>query len=80
MAWIEARNFFPQARKPIMQRLYTVQDCARIMAVSKQTVYKWLCFDDPENAVISPDDWIKLPNSGHIRIKEKAIHKLQQNK
>ena len=30
------------------EKVYSVAEVARLMSVSKNTVYKWLCIDDPE--------------------------------
>jgi hypothetical protein len=49
---------------------------AALFGVSRQTVYNWLSFDEPESALIHVDAWFRLP-SGHIRIRESAVVKLQ---
>ena len=57
---------------------YSVAETARIFAVDKQTVMKWLSPDDSGEAVLdSPKDWYKLPGSGYIRIRKSAIMRLQ---
>lgn len=83
MPWIDRKeNWMPRTpppapiRRPVEQ-MYSVLEVAHILSVSKATVYKWLALDAPEEAVIHPDDWLKLPGSGHIRIFERAIVKLQ---
>jgi hypothetical protein len=53
-------------------------EVAEILSVTKKTIYKWLSLDEPEDAVIPPAAWYKLPN-GHIRIKEWIVLKLQNN-
>lgn len=84
MPWIDrADHWLPpmRDRRPAAHRppedMYSVRDVADILHVSKQTVYKWLSLDAPDDAVIAPDDWVKLPGSGHIRIFRRAIDKLQ---
>jgi hypothetical protein len=64
------------AKKKMVARMYSVSEVAELLSVSRRTVFKWLALDDPENAVIPPDAWIKLP-SGYIRIKEAAVLELQ---
>lgn len=83
MSWLkDQKNWLPQTsevkRKPVKKKVddsetYTIMEFAKIFKVSRQTVWKWLSLDEPEGAVIPPDCWIKLPHSGHIRIKAKAI-------
>lgn len=66
-----------KAGKKDVDRMYSVQDVAQLMSVSKRTVMKWLSVDEPEFAVIPPEGWIKLQN-GYIRIREWAVILLQQ--
>jgi len=56
---------------------YSVAQVAEIFSVSKATVRKWLSIDFPEDAVIPPDGWFKLPRSGYIRIKHGIITSLK---
>ena len=56
--------------------LYTVQEIAKLLKVHDKTIKRWLGLDAPELAVISADDWFKLPG-GRIRIFERALLKLQ---
>jgi hypothetical protein len=81
MTWIEKKeNWFEPKRqksngsKP--QKCYSITDVAALFGVSRQTVYNWLSFDEPESALIHVDAWFRLP-SGHIRIRESAVVKLQ---
>jgi len=53
-----------------------VSDTARIMGVTRQTVFKWLSIAEPEGAVIPPAAWWRTPG-GHIRIREWMLMKLQ---
>jgi len=60
------------------ERSYSVTDVAEFFGVSRQTVYAWLSLDEPGLAIIPTDAWFRLP-SGHVRIRESAIIKLQYN-
>ena len=60
----------------MVERVYSVSEVAHILGVTKQIIYKWLSIGHPEDAIIPPDAWIRLPNSNHIRIKERAVKKL----
>ena len=90
MPWLDKKkNWLPGAdrkargsklkaeRKP--ETFYSVTEVARIMSVHRDTVFKWLSIDDPDNAVIPPDGWIKLRGCGYIRIRESAVLELQKN-
>ena len=57
---------------------YSVAETAELFSVHKQTVLKWLQADDDGAAVFSSGDWFRLPGSGHIRIREAAILRLQE--
>lgn len=63
------------SQKKGLERVYSVAQVAESLAVTKQTVMKWISIDEPEYAVIPPDKWFKLPN-GHIRIKESIVLQL----
>ena len=81
MTWIQKQPHWLPKNTPAARRsqetLYTITEVARLFKVSRTTVYKWLAFDDPEEAVIHPNDWLKIP-TGHIRIRRRAIEKLMQ--
>lgn len=82
MTWIERKNWFePKGRnggKPQrIEQSYSIPEVAEILSVSRDTVYKWLAFDCPEEAVIKPAFWFRLPN-GRIRIKASVVMKMQQ--
>jgi len=66
----------PRPMKRKVEKMYSVSEVAELLSVSRQTVFKWLSFDDPENAVIPPEAWAKTPG-GHIRIREGIVLKLQ---
>jgi hypothetical protein len=71
--WIEKKTWF--GRPP--ERVYTVSEVCEILSVGRKTIYVWLAVDEPEKALIYPDEWFRLPN-GHIRIREKALLRLQK--
>lgn len=81
MPWIQKHSSWLPKNTPAARReqeaMYTITEVARIFKVSRTTVYKWLDFDDPEEAVIHPNDWFKIP-TGHIRIRRRAVEKLMQ--
>ena len=58
--------------------MYSVAEVARLMSVSKNTVYKWLCIDDPEDAVIPPNGWFRIPHTMDIRIKKWVVMSLMK--
>ena len=62
----------PKRGKPMS---YSVTQFAAALAVTRQTVYKYLSLGNPDDAVISPADWYKLPG-GAIRIKARALAKI----
>jgi len=83
MAWLEKKqDWLSQPTrgkgngKRRLEKMYSVSEVAELLSVSRGTVFKWLSLDEPEEAVIPPDAWIKLPN-GYIRIREVAVLKLQ---
>ena len=81
MTRIEKKRWFnadgSDNRKPQkLEKSYSVSDTARIMGVSRQTVFKWLSIAEPEGAVIPPAAWWRTPG-GHIRIREWVLIKLQ---
>jgi len=57
---------------------YSTGATAKLLGISKQTIYKFLSLEAPEDAVIPKDAWFRLP-SGHIRIKTWIILDLQDN-
>jgi len=61
-----------------MEASYSTGKTAELLGVSKQTIFKYLSLEAPEDAVIPPDAYFRLP-SGHIRIKAWAIIELQEN-
>lgn len=65
-------------RRAKVERMYTVSDVAKIMSVSRSIVFKWLSLDEPKDAVIPVDKWVRLSGSKHIRIKESALVQLQK--
>lgn len=73
--WLRAPRERPR-RRPAMEPVYTVAEVADILAISKQTVYKYLMAEDGD-AVIPAEGWFKLPGSGHIRIRHAAVMALQ---
>jgi hypothetical protein len=77
MPWIERRDNWLPRSAPMRRRddVYTVSEVATLLKVSRNTVYKWLGFDEAEEAVIPPAMWFKLP-TGHIRIRKDAIQAL----
>ena len=82
MTWIEKKeDWFPdkgRKRKAVaIERSYTIAQMAEALAVSREIIYKWLALDDPENAVIPPTGWYRLPN-GRVRIREWVIIKIQK--
>jgi hypothetical protein len=83
MAWIEKKDWFKTAhdggngKKPgRVEQSYSVSEVATILNVSRQTVFNYLSFDEPEKAKIPPEGWYRLP-SGHIRIFKSSVAKLQ---
>jgi hypothetical protein len=72
----KAQEEKPEVRKP-GEKLFTVDEVARIFKVDKRTVFNWMAYDeDPEQAIIPPEAWFKLQHSGHIRIMEWIVLKL----
>ena len=61
-----------------LERTYTVAQTARIFAVDKRTIMKWLDPDESGDGVIPAWGWFRLQHSGYIRIRESALLKLQQ--
>lgn len=77
MAWLERKKWFTKEEKPQkLEKSYSVSEAARIMGVSRQTVFKWLSVNEPEGAVIPPSAWWRTP-AGYIMIKEWILLKLQ---
>jgi hypothetical protein len=59
------------------EKVYTVAQAAAMLGVDKQTIYKYLEFDEEsQDSVIPPHAWFRLPRSGYIRIKEWIVLKL----
>lgn len=80
MPWIEQKEeWLPgqkkQKAKKTLSRVYTVTEVAQKLNVSRQTIFKYLALDAPEEAIIPPAAWFRLP-SGHIRIRSWIIQKL----
>ena len=82
MGWLEEKkDWLPnsrntrKARQPEKEpeKVYSVAEVAHLMSVSKNTVYKWLCIDHPEDAVIPPSGWFRIANTTEIRIKKWAL-------
>jgi hypothetical protein len=59
-----------------VKKCYSIKEVGKILSVSRQTIYKWLSLDEPEDAIIPPEAWFRLP-SGHIRIREWVVLKIQ---
>ena len=47
---------------------FTITEVARILKISRTTVYKWISKNAPEHAIIPREGWFVLP-TGHIRIR-----------
>lgn len=84
MTWIEKKEGWigrkegGNGKKPAPpQKSYSVTEVASLLGISRQTVFKWLSLDEPETAIIPAQAWYRLP-SGHIRIREWIVIKLQQ--
>ena len=83
MPWLEKKeNWLPKQKgkqaQTKLQKAYSIREVCQILSVSRSTIYKWLSLDEPEYATIPPEAWFKLP-SGHIRIFEWIIVKIQNN-
>ena len=87
MTWLQQKNLLekkgdrpkrppPRKRRTRIEKSYSVSEVAEIMSVDRRTVFKWLSISEPDDAVIPPNMWFKLP-SGHIRILERAVLDLQ---
>ena len=80
--WLEKReNWIPgtgrgRSAKKKVEKVYSISEVAQLFSVSRTTVFKWLSLDEPNDAVIPPEAWFKLPR-GHIRIREWIILQLQ---
>ena len=61
-----------------LEASYSTGETARLLGVTKQTIFKFLSLEAPEDAVIPPDAWFRLP-AGHIRIKAWVILDLQDS-
>ena len=91
MTWIDHKDSMDTSggclRRPRSHRIlqevtppeptYSVAEFAAIFAVDKRTVYKWLMIEDGD-AVIPPDLWFKLPGTGYIRIRHRAIEVIEE--
>ena len=53
------------------EKLYKTSEVAKIMNITKQTIYKWMICD-----ILPSDGWIRLPN-GYIRFKPWLVKKLE---
>lgn len=86
MSWIEKKEHWLDKKKEtptprverMVQKSYSIPEVADLCSVSRDTVYKWLAFDCPEEAVIPPSAWYRLDN-GRIRIKEWIVEKIQNH-
>jgi hypothetical protein len=58
-----------------MGDLLTINELAKKISVTPRTVFKYLSIKNPEGAVISKNDWYRLPG-GDIRIKKGVVKKL----
>jgi len=80
-AWLERkRGWLPESSgggqaPEQMERPYSVSEVAELLGVTRQTVYKWLSVDNPDDAVIPPAAWFRLP-SGYIRIRKWAVESM----
>lgn len=74
MGWIDGGLDRRPRRRPKRRKMvvYSVSDVADMLAVDRSTVFKYLSVNDSEVAVISPEDWFKLPG-GEIRIRQRAV-------
>jgi len=84
MPWLEKKENWLTPGKSKMtpkklfnEKVYSVTEVAASLAVTRQTIYKWLSIDEPEYAIIPPNAWFKLPN-GHIRIREWIVLKIKK--
>jgi len=83
MAWLdENKDWVPKSKqrpKPPkkVEMTYRISEVAEMLSVTHQTVFKWLSIDEPEDAIIPPSAWFRLPG-GHIRIFESAVLQLQK--
>lgn len=83
LTWIEKKKWFEgrpgngrNAQR--IEQSYSVSEVAEILGVSRQTIFNYLSFDEPEKAKIPPKGWYRLP-SGHIRILKSSVSRLQWN-
>lgn len=84
MPWLDPKeNWLAKPRKtkqppqPV-EKSYSVTEVAEILSVDRKTVFKWLVPDEETGeAIIAGEAWYKLPGSGHIRIRESGVRKLQ---
>lgn len=80
MTWIEKKKWFEpkgwNGRRRPEEKTYTIMEMAAILSVSRDTIYKWIAFDAPDEAVIPPSGWIRLPN-GRVRIHEWVLIKIK---
>jgi len=66
--WISRRE---NTRRRVSERVYSVTQVARMLNVSRNTVYKYL-----DSAIIPAEGWFKLPGGG-IRIREAAVMRIK---
>lgn len=80
MTWIERKKWFTPGgngrRDQVVELSYSIPEVAEILSVSRDTIYKWMALDCPEEAVIPPAAWYRLPN-GRIRIRQWIVSKIQ---
>jgi len=78
MAWLERKEGWisrgEKTRRMVGERVYSVAQVAEMLAVSRNTIYKYL-----DNAIIPPDAWFRLP-SGYIRIREAAVMRIKSGR
>jgi len=77
LKWLDQKsNWLPRYAdgKHKYQEVFSVSEVAAILAVTPQTVKKWIICD-----IITENDWFKLPN-GYIRITKKAVDRLRKVK
>jgi len=79
--WIESdKNWFGSRRekqkRSMPEKSYSIPEVAELLSVSRGVIYKWLSLDEPEEAVIPPSAWYRLPN-GRVRIYAWIVINLQ---
>jgi DNA-binding transcriptional regulator YiaG len=56
----------------------SISEVAALLNVTKRTVYNWLVAKPWKPAMIGPDQWFRLPKSGRIRIRNRAVLDIMQ--